>query len=155
MAIERIAVGVDGSDGSQHALSWAADLAKSLDAQIVAIHIVPDSWLLELNAFQLKTDDLVGERRAKLFGEWTDVLRKQGVGHSIKLAQGNPTTELLRIALQHHADLVVVGGARHHGPRRDSLLGHTAHRIANHSSMPVVVIPVPVDGTEDWVPIPG
>jgi nucleotide-binding universal stress UspA family protein len=155
VAIQRIAVGVDGSDGSQHALSWAADLAKSLDAQILAVHVVPESWLVELNAFQLKTDDLVAERRARLVGEWTDVLRGSGVGHTTKLAHGNPTTELLRIAQQDHADLVVVGGARHHGPRRDSLLGHTAHRVANHSTMPVVVVPVPADSADEWVPIPG
>ena len=119
------------------------------------MHVVPDSWLLELSAFQLKSDDLVAERRAKLSGEWTDELRNQGVGHSTKLGQGNPTTELLRIAGQQHADLVVVGGARHHGPRRGSLLGHTAHSVANHSTMPVVVVPLPADGTDEWVPIPG
>jgi nucleotide-binding universal stress UspA family protein len=156
VAIKRIAVGVDGSDGSQHALSWAADLAKSLDAQILAVHVVPESWLVELNAFQLKTDALVASQRAKLVGEWTDELRKHGVGHSTELVRGNPTTELLRVALEHHADLVVVGGSRHHGPRRDSLLGHTSHRVANHSTVPVVVVPVPVDESDaDWVPIPG
>jgi hypothetical protein len=36
------------------------------------------------------------------------------------------------------------------------LLGHTAHRVVNHSTVPVVVVPIPADGTEaDWVPIPG
>jgi nucleotide-binding universal stress UspA family protein len=156
VAIKRIAVGVDDSDGSQHALSWAADFAKSLDAQILAVHVVPESWLLELNAFQLKTDELVAAQRAKLVGEWTDVLRKHGVGHSTEFVDGNPPTELLRIAQEHHADLIVVGGSRHHGLRRDALLGHTAHRVVNHSTVPVVVVPIPADGTEaDWVPIPG
>jgi nucleotide-binding universal stress UspA family protein len=156
VVIKRIAVGVDGSDGSQHALSWAADLAKSLDAKILAVHVVPQSWLVELNAFQLKADELIAQRRAKLVGEWTEVLRKHGAGHSTKLVRGNPATDLLRLAQEHHADLVVVGGSRQHGPLRDSLLGHTSHRVANHSTLPVVVVPVPPDGTEtDWVPIPG
>jgi nucleotide-binding universal stress UspA family protein len=156
VSIKRIAVGVDGSEGSQHALSWAADLAGSVDAQIVAVHVVPESWLVELNAFQLKADDLVARTREKLVGEWTEVLRTRGVGHSTELARGNPTSELLRIAHEQHADLVVVGGSRHHGPRRDSLLGHTSHRVANHSTLPVVVVPVPVDDTEaGWVAIPG
>jgi len=156
VAIKRIAVGVDGSDGSLHALSWAADLAKSLGAQILAVHVVPQSWLVELNAFQLKGDELIAQRRAELVGEWTDVLRKDGVNHSTELVRGNPATDLIRLAQDHHADLIVVGGSRHHGPRRDSLLGHTSHRVANHSTLPVVVVPVPADGTEtDWVPIPG
>ena len=35
---------------------WAAELAKRLDAEILAVHVVQDSWLIELNAIQLKTD---------------------------------------------------------------------------------------------------
>jgi nucleotide-binding universal stress UspA family protein len=156
MAIERIAVGVDGSEGSQQALIWAADLAKSLNAQILAFNVVPQSWLIELNAFQLKADELIAQQRARLVGEWTDVLRARGVSHFTELVRGNPATDLLRLAQEHHADLVVVGGSRHHGPLRDSVLGHTSHRIANHSTVPLVVVPVPADaGDADWVPIPG
>ena len=153
--MKRIAVGVDGSDGAQHALTWAVDLATSVDAEILAVHVVPGDWLVELNAFQLKADDLIAERRARLLGEWTAELRERGVGYFTELTRGNPATELLRVAQQHGADLVVVGGTRHHGPRRDSLLGHTAHRVANRSRLPVVVVPVPADGTDESVPIPG
>jgi nucleotide-binding universal stress UspA family protein len=135
-------------------LTWAAELAGSLGAEILAVHVVPESWLVELEAFQLKTDQLVAERRAKLLGAWTDGLRKLGVVYSTEFGRGNPAAELLRIAREHHADLVVVGGSRHHGIRRDAI-GHTAHRIANLSPLPVVVVPQPDDGTEDWVPIPG
>jgi nucleotide-binding universal stress UspA family protein len=156
VAIEHIVVGVDGSDGSEHALSWAADLAESLDAQVLAVHVVPESWLIELNAFQLKADELIADRRAKLSEAWTGALRERGVRHTTELVRGNPATELLRIAQEHGADLVVVGGTRHRGPRRDSLLGHTAHRVANHSTLPVVVVPLPADAADpEWVPIPG
>jgi nucleotide-binding universal stress UspA family protein len=154
MTIKCIAVGVDGSEGSEHALSWAAELATSRDVQILAIHVVPDSWLLELNAIQLNSDKLIAERRSKLVGEWTEVLRKHGVGHSTALVHGNPATELLRLAQERHADVVVVGGSRHHGPLRDSVLGHTSHRVASHTTLPVVVVPVP-GGGGTGVPIPG
>jgi nucleotide-binding universal stress UspA family protein len=139
--ISRIAVGVDGSDGSQHALRWAAELAKALDAHVLAVHVVPEGWLLELNAIQLKTDALVADRRAKLLGEWTEVLRDQGVAYSTELVHGHLSTELGRRAEELHADLIVVGGR------------HTAHRVANHCKSPVVVVPEP--GGEPEVPIPG
>ncbi len=35
----RIVIGLDGSAGSAHALQWAIDMAKGLDAEIVAVHI--------------------------------------------------------------------------------------------------------------------
>jgi nucleotide-binding universal stress UspA family protein len=156
MVIKRIAVGVDGSEGAERALSWAADLAKAFDAEIFAVHVVPESWLLELNAIQLKTDDLVAARRARLVGEWTAVLREQNVSYLTEFLDGNPAEELLRIAQERHVDLVVVGGTRHHGIRRDALLGHTAHRVANHSTLPVVVVPLSVDDSgSEWVPLPG
>ncbi len=155
MNISCIAVGIDGSDGSLHALSWAAELAQSVGARILAVHVVPESWLLELSAFQLKTDGLVEERRTKLGGEWTEGLRSHRIDYSTAFAHGNPATELLRLAEQYHAELVVVGGSRHGGPRRGSMLGHTSHRVANYSTLPVVVVPAPDDGTKRTVPIPG
>jgi len=35
----RILVGLDGSAGSARALAWAIDLAKPLDAEIVAVYV--------------------------------------------------------------------------------------------------------------------
>jgi nucleotide-binding universal stress UspA family protein len=136
-----IAVGVDGSEGSQNALRWAAELAKRLDAEILAVHVVQDSWLIELNAIQLKTDRLIADRRAKLLGAWTEVLRELGVKYSTSLVQGHVTTELGRRAEELHSDLIVVGGR------------HAAHRLASHCRTPVVVVPVP--GEPRPVPIPG
>jgi nucleotide-binding universal stress UspA family protein len=137
----RIAVGVDGSASSQHALRWAAELAKRLDAEILAVHVVQDSWVIELNAIQLKADRLIADRRSKLVGEWTDVLRELGVEYSTSLVQGHVTAELGRRAQELHADLIVVGGR------------HAAHRLASHCRTPVVVVPLP--GEPEWVPIPG
>jgi nucleotide-binding universal stress UspA family protein len=136
-----IAVGVDGSASSQNALRWAAELAKRLDAEILAVHVVQDSWLIELNAMQLKTDRLIADRRTKLLGEWTDVLRELDVEYSTSLEQGAVTAELGRRAEELHADLIVVGGR------------HAAHRLASHCRLPVLVVPVP--GEPRPVPIPG
>jgi len=40
MLPKKILVGLDGSTGSARALAWAIELAKSLDGEIVAAHVV-------------------------------------------------------------------------------------------------------------------
>jgi nucleotide-binding universal stress UspA family protein len=38
---DRLLVGLDGSRDSAHALAWAIKLARDLDAEILAVHVVP------------------------------------------------------------------------------------------------------------------
>jgi nucleotide-binding universal stress UspA family protein len=155
VTVERIVVGVDGSEGARKALGWTIDLAAVLDSEILAVYVVPQSWLFTLSAFQLKTDELVTDLRAKLIGEWTEPLRTAGVRHSTEFLHGDPGGELLRIADARDADLIVIGGT-HRGSLRHTLMGGTAHHVVNRSDVPVLVVPAFVEGTEDeWVPIPG
>src|SRR5437899_6288287 len=117
VAIERIVVGVDGTDGSQHAAAWAASLAGAVDAQIIAVHVVARTWLIELSAMQLDTDRLVKEFRAKFLGPWTESFRRSSVHYTNEFLSGDPASELLRVAHERHADLVVIGGTHHSGFR--------------------------------------
>ena len=155
MAIRCIVVGVDGSEGAQRALGWSAELASALDAEVFAVYVVPQSWLIQLDAVQLDTKGFLAETRAKLVGEWTEALRAADVRYSTEFLRGDPATELLGVAHARHADMIVIGGATH-GSLRDALLGGTAHRIVNRSPLPVLVVPSAPGGAEsDWVPIPG
>jgi nucleotide-binding universal stress UspA family protein len=150
MTLQRIVVGVDGSEGSQRALTWSADLAGPDGAQVVAVHVVPQLWLVQLNAMQVKTKELMADLRSKLVGEWTEELRQRGVHYVTEFLHGTPDAEILAMARSRHADLVVIGGSHHHG-----LLGGTAHRIVNHATVPVLVVPDVIDGEEHLGPIPG
>jgi len=136
-------------------LDWSADLASALDAEVYAVHVVPQSWLIQLDAVQLDTKGFLAEVRAKLVGEWTEALRAAGVRYSTEFLRGEPATELLGAAHARHADVIVIGGATH-GTLHHALLGGTAHRIVNRSPVPVLVVPSAPDGAgPDWVPIPG
>ena len=155
MAIERIILGLDGTEGSKHAAEWAAQAAHDVGAGVIALHVVSRTWLIELAALQIETDNLAREQRAKLVGPWTEPLRRAGVRYTTELVSGDPATELLRVAQVRHADLVVIGGTHHHGIR-EALLGGTAHRILDRSGIPVTVVPLPVPARPArYVPIPG
>ncbi len=155
MAVDRIVVGVDGSPAAENALRWSTDLALSFDAEIVAVYVVPQSWLITLNAFQVKTKTVVAGLRAKLVGEWTDTLRERGVRYTTDCVRGDPSTALLEIADARHADVIVIGGS-HHGTLRRALLGGTAHHIVNRSALPVLVVPMFSEDVDvGYGPIPG
>jgi nucleotide-binding universal stress UspA family protein len=153
--LQRLVVGVNGSEASNRATSWSADLATALGAELIVVHVVPNSWLMEISALQVDTKNLVASWRAKLVGEWTEVLREKDVHYITSLLRGDPSAGLIGTAKERHADAIVVGNTHRTGLRGRSL-GTTAHRVVNHSDVPVFVVPTHSDPPEEeWVPIPG
>ena len=128
-----IVAGFDGSKGSRTALRWAACLSEATGARLRIVHAV---GLLEHagladhaavhreTALQIATD--AGAKPMDV--EWSVV-------------DGDPCSALLRMTTApESADLVVVGsrGADAHG---GSLLGSTSLELAEHSAVPVVIVP--------------
>lgn len=80
--IERIVVGTDGSAQSAKAVAWAADLAKSLGAELLVVHVfeidpakLPGGFVVlpeeELN-------QLRDQSRERLHGDWCAAARQAG-----------------------------------------------------------------------------
>ena len=139
MKIERIVVGIDGSDNSRKALAWAADLARALDAEVVAVHSV---GLLErlASGHQPDADSTYGDVPHLFETDWCAVLDDPTVRSTRLLRDGNPVTVLLGVAEEFDAGLIVVG-SRGLGGYPELLLGSTSTQVAQHSVRPVVVVP--------------
>jgi len=135
--IERIVVGVDGSANSKTALAWAADLARALDAEVVAVHSV---GLLE--RFASGQQDAADATDARLLfdTDWCSVLDDPTVRSTRLLRDGSPVTVLLGAAEEYDAGLVVVG-SRGLGGYPELLLGSTSTQVAQHCNRPVVIVP--------------
>jgi nucleotide-binding universal stress UspA family protein len=127
---KKIVVGVDGSPGSDAALAWAIDEAVALGAEVIAIHVVtPD---LPLARFDLSS------RFPELsFGP----LKKSGIEHRILTLHGRPATEILRIADEEDAGLVVVGNGLP-STMAEIFLGSVAHELTHHSRRPLAIVPI-------------
>ena len=132
-AIGTVAVGFDGSSDSRTALLWAAMLTAGIHGRLKVVHAV---GLLE---------------HAGLSGRSTphrDAVLEIAVGAGIPptavewlVVDGDPCSALLRmIAAPNSVDLIVVG-SRGSGQHSDSLLGSTSLELAEHSSVPVVIVP--------------
>lgn len=143
MLPKKILVGLDGSTGSARALAWAIELAKALQAEIVAVHIVelltPSALGLGLAPIDLP-DDWVDDLRGRFENEWTGPLKHASVRYRTIFETGAPASALIAIAHDEHPDLIVTG-SRGLGGFGELLLGSVSHQLVLHSQLPVVVIP--------------
>lgn len=126
---QRILVGVDGTTHAQRALHWAIDLARELDAEVVAVHAAGSEAVAS-----------AGTRlRGRFHDEWCEPLREAGVRHRRVFAHESARRELPRVAERVEADLIVVGTRRQGADRRPSL-GSVALHLAKNRRRPLVIV---------------
>lgn len=137
--IGRIVVGVDGSQNSGLALAWAADLAASIDAEVVAVHAL--GLLVRVDDDRLESSQRHRrEIRDEFENQWCAALDRPGLRASRLVVDGNPVSALLAVADERDVELIVVG-SRGVGGFPGLMLGSTGHQLVQHSSRPVAVIP--------------
>ena len=120
----------------------AAGLARRQHASVTAVYVAPVASLATAGpggadlvaarhqAFSQAADDM--RRRAE------EVSRELGISVTFIAAEGDPFTELRRIADETRADAVVVGASAHAGHR---LVGSLAVRLVRAGRWPVTVVP--------------
>jgi len=146
--LQTILVGVDGSAGSDAALAWATDLAKRLEARIVAVHgFEMPGMATGLRFAAVPThvlDDATTAARTStqeaLEGAWTAAAREQGVAVQTVFAEQGGAGAILDAADQADAGLIVVG-SRGHGGFSGMVLGSVSTHLVHHAKRPVVIIP--------------
>jgi nucleotide-binding universal stress UspA family protein len=131
--LRTIAVGFDGSDDSKAAVRWAFDLANQVGADVVLVHAVG-----------LLQRAMVENVTAELHETVRQVSNESGFDHArvrLHVANGDACSVLLRAKdAPLEADLLVVG-SRGQGEHAGLLLGSTSLELAEHSTIPVVVVP--------------
>lgn len=139
MSVERILLGVDGSEGSARAVAWVVELAAPLAAQVVAVHVYePLAHLGEAETLDFEAMEAAAERRMR--EEWLAPFTAAGVDVEASILHGMPAEVLLDVAEEKGTDLVVVG-ARGLGRIRGLALGSTSSKLIQSAPCPVVVIP--------------
>jgi len=138
--LERIVVGVDGSEAAAAALAWAGRLARRVGAEVVVAHAFrPDESEVPPDRY----DELQAQAQAetRLADEWTTPLADSGAPYRTLLLSGAPDV-LLNTAETEHADLLVVG-PRGHGRFASFHIGSVAHYLAHHTTRPLAIVPAP------------
>jgi nucleotide-binding universal stress UspA family protein len=134
--MNRIVVGVDGSDEAKAALEWALDEAQLRGAEVKVIN----AYFPDLSEVVVASHD----RSATIEAE--ELLRKMvepataarpGIRVTTEAVEGRPAQVLIGAA--EGADLLVVG-SRGRGGFRELLLGSVSQQCVHHAACPVLVV---------------
>jgi nucleotide-binding universal stress UspA family protein len=135
--LETIVAGTDGSEDAARGLRYAADVAAKARAELVIAHATGPGDVVHPWGVQPQVDLDVRRERVE---EWCAPLRATGVDYEVVLVEGDARTALLDLARDRSADLLVIG-SRGHGPVGRLLLGSVATSLAQHSELPVTIVP--------------
>jgi universal stress protein A len=143
--IRSILVPVDFSLYSDHAVAYAARLARKLDASIELLHVVANpviagAWGTEIYVPDLTEllESVATEAQTRLAVTIAG-LRGQGLAASSVVRQGNPERTIVEYAATGHFDLVVIGSHGRTGLSH-ALLGSVAERVLRHAPCAVLTI---------------
>ena len=114
---KKLLVAVDGSSHSIKAVKVAAELAHQLKSCIVILHVIrdlplpkeiqemiQDGEVTESRLEILKTSaEIIFERARKIAGE------ERVTQIETEIREGDPATEIVAAAQNHHADLIIMG----------------------------------------------
>ncbi len=136
-ATRRILVGVDGSTGSGAAVSWCADVAGAMGADVVAVAVAepPLEWTPSW-------DDTNWRRHTEReLDTWVAPLTDAGIPVVCVISEHlRPADALLGVASARSADLIVVG-ARGAGGFTALRFGGVALKVLHRTALPLVIVP--------------
>ena len=144
-AIKKILVPIDFNEGSEKAVTYAVDLARSLQASITVMNAYeypvygfPDGALVATAEVAAQ----ISQGSQEALDAAVSRLKDSGVTVDKVLREGLPWEEIVKVATEGKADLIVMGTHGRHGLAR-AFLGSVAERVLRTATCPVLVIREP------------
>ena len=140
LPINNILHPTDFSDRSEFAFRLAAALARDYHASLVILHVVQEPVVLYTEGVMPSPpEDHVEEVRERLLSLQ---VRDGAPAVTHRLEEGNPATEILRVADLIPADLIVMGTHGRRGLKR-LLMGSVAEYVLERATCPVLTVKTP------------
>ena len=132
-------VGVDGSDTSLRAGAYAAGMARRQKARLVILYVRPFSGVAGMGAGAITSmQEVYDSVAAELRQNAEEQGPRLGIDITFVERDGNPFTEIVRLADEIQADAVIVGASTKAGHR---FVGSLAVHLVRASRWPVTVVP--------------
>ena len=147
LLFKRIVCAIDFSDCSMQALNYAMSLAQEADAHLTVMHVlewppempgnVPDTVLAGpgISEYAAMAEE---DRRARLNAAVPDTVRAYCTVDTV-LTSGKPYREILRVAADQDADILVIG-IHGRGAIDRLLFGSTAQHLVRQAPCPVLTL---------------
>lgn len=137
--IKNILVAVDFSEPSLNALHTAVCMAEKSGASIYIIH-VQDNIFQFLGANAITINSVVNNSSNILTALANDIERKSGIKPVLVEEDGYATEAIVKNAVGHKCDLIVMGSYGASG-YRNNYIGTTAYSVIKYAPCPVLIIP--------------
>lgn len=141
MAVKKIILAFEGSDGSKKALDWTVEFAKQTQSEVHVVTVLESIGMISLEpTSQIIDMENIREQYLMQLNEATRSLCNDNFCTiNNKVIEGNAADELIRYAKQQQADLIVCG-TRGLGNFTSLLLGSVAHKLVTYAECPVLVV---------------
>jgi nucleotide-binding universal stress UspA family protein len=138
--IKQIVVAADGSPASAQGLQQVASLAAPIGAKVIVVYVrhFPGTALMASGGADPLLVEAMEEQESEVRQEVLRIVGGTGLTWELVVRVGSPGEEIVKVADESGADLVVVGSNRH-SSLHNLLLGSTAAYLATHSRVPVLV----------------
>lgn len=144
--IRRIVVATDFSDAAGQAWALARRLAAATGAELVLLHVVVEAPLYSETPLTRGRPESVYEAAERWargeLAKWAAEAEAAGARVRSRVRRGVAHEEILRVADEEDADLIVVG-TRGLGRLERALLGSVADRLVRLAARPVVTVRQP------------
>jgi len=151
LPFKRILVPTDFSEPSQEALKAAVELAQHFSAQLLLVHVVPpvpvpyQPLVSPAPSFDITSylQELVEASKVAM-QTYAEKNVPQGMAATTSVAAGDPAYEILRLAEELTADVIVIATHGHGGWQR-FLFGSVAEKVVRLAARPVIVVHAPAE----------
>jgi len=153
-SFDNILVAVDFSAGSNAAVDRALSMAHA-NSRVTLVHVVPGIPLAHVSRYSYHPNEAEYQRRPardarrRLQDTVAKAAKSSGTVHT-RVATGDPSTEIVHVAADIEADVIVLG-VTSRGAIGRRVLPSTAIRVIRTAGRPVLAIPEDVD--ERAVPV--
>jgi len=154
-SIKKVLYASDLGKNSKIVFDTAINLATNLKADLTFIHVVNnfnteqdeaiESYISVALFEQIKKSDIaiasdkINQRLSAVKSETPDLF--SNVNMEVMVRKGRPTKQILKLAKEIDADLIILG-SRTHSSMDELLLGSTASKVAKKSTVPVMIVPL-------------
>lgn len=149
--IDRILVATDFSDHARVALNYGAELARVFDAEVLLCSVVERPDLISQippSGEGYFPPNLVEQHKEQAQARCEKLLAEANVARSrVLITSGAPFYEIVQMARDENADLVVVG-THGRGAVKHILLGSVAEKVVRKAPCPVLTVR---EGEHDFI----